>query len=92
VSAVLDEALALWGRGFSLIPIPRADGSRFDGKTPAIPWRKYQTRRAPEDQIRSWFSGPPRNIAIITGALSGVVVVDCDSPCPRRAGACADAQ
>jgi hypothetical protein len=46
---------------------------------PAIPWRDYQTRLPTEREIRGWFSGVPMNLAIVTGAVSGVVVVDADS-------------
>lgn len=73
-------ALALWRRRLSVIPVPRPDGDKFDGKVPAIPWREYQVRRPTEGEIRAWFSGAPMNLAIVTGAVSGVVVVDADSP------------
>lgn len=74
----LDQALALWRRGLSVIPVPRADGRRYDGKVPAIAWREYQDRLATEDEIRGWFTSD-QNIAVITGAVSGVVAVDCDA-------------
>jgi hypothetical protein len=74
----LEHALALVQRGLSVIPVPRPDG-RHDGKVPAIAWKEYQTRRATVDEIRAWFA-TPQNLAIVTGAVSGVVVVDADSP------------
>ena len=70
----LDGALSLWRRGLSVIPVPRADG-RFDGKVPAIAWRDYQSRLPTEDEIRNWFA-TDQNIAVITGAVSDIVVVD----------------
>jgi hypothetical protein len=73
----LDIALNLWRKGLSVIPIPRPD-DQHDGKTPAIPWRLYQVERATEGQVRQWFA-TDSNIAIVTGAVSGVVVVDVDS-------------
>ena len=79
----LDHALALWRRGLSVIPVPRPDG-RHDGKVPAIAWKRYQSERATEGQIREWFSGTPQNLAIVTGAISGIVVVDADSADGRR--------
>ena len=79
----LDHALALWRRGFSVIPVPRPDG-RHDGKVPTIAWKRYQTERPTEAQIRDWFSGAPQNLAIVTGAVSGIVVVDADSSEGRR--------
>jgi hypothetical protein len=47
---------------------------------PAIPWREYQTRLPTEAELATWFGGGPMNLAIVTGALSDVVVIDCDSP------------
>jgi hypothetical protein len=51
---------------------------RGDGKVPAIAWREYQTRHPTEHEIREWFGVAAMNIAVITGAISGVVVVDAD--------------
>ncbi len=78
MSSSLDHALAMLARGLSVIPVPRPDG-RHDGKVPAIAWREYQDRRPTEREVRAWFA-TPQNLAIITGALSGVVVIDADSP------------
>jgi PAS domain-containing protein len=76
--SALEDALAVWRRGLSVIPVPRPDATH-DGKKPTIAWKEYQTRLATEDEIRAWFAAE-QNIAIVTGALSGVVVVDADSP------------
>lgn len=76
--STLDKALALSRRGFSVIPVPRPDATH-DGKVPAIAWKRYQTVRPTEEEIRQWFSGPPTNLAIITGGISNLVVVDADS-------------
>lgn len=73
-----DLALDLWHRGLSVIPVPHPD-ARYDGKTPAIRWSEFQQRRPTEDEIRSWFR-LPCNIAVVTGRISGVVVIDADSP------------
>lgn len=70
----LPAAADLLGRGFSIIPV------EHQGKRPVIAWRKYQDARASEDEVFSWFDSTPRNVGIVTGAISGVVVVDCDSP------------
>ena len=50
------------------------------GKHPAGSWKKYQTERASEDEIRSWFTGQYSDygVGIITGAVSGIFVVDVD--------------
>ena len=78
------RALALLARELSVIPVPHprsgvAAGMPGDGKVPAIAWRAYQTRRPTETEILAWFARPRMNIAVITGAISGVVVVDADS-------------
>ncbi len=80
---VLARALALQNRGLVVIPIPRPRpgaraGEPGDGKVPAMPWREFQERRPTKLEIRRWFS-TESNIGIVTGALSGVVVVDADS-------------
>jgi len=66
-------ALAYSERGFSVIPI-RPD------KQPFIQWKEFQTRRATKEEIKKWFSQWPKaNVGIVTGEISGVFVVDCDS-------------
>lgn len=77
-------ALRFWQRGLSVIPVPPPrpgvpPGVPGDGKVPAIPWREYQIRLPTETEIGARFSGGVMNIAVITGAASGVVVVDLDS-------------
>ena len=62
-------------RGFSLIPV------KNNSKIPAIRWKKYQYIRAGFEEILNWyvnFSEP--NIAIITGAISNLLVIDLDDP------------
>jgi hypothetical protein len=81
----LEHALAYLDRGIGVIPIPRprvgvAAGSPGDGKTPSIAWKEFQTRLPTVDELRQWFSGEPLNLAIVCGAVSGLVVVDADSP------------
>ena len=90
----LQRALSLRSRDLSVIPVPLPRpgvpaGTPGDGKVPAIAWRPYQTRRPTEAEILDWFGAQRSNIAVITGAISGVVVIDADSPealrwCVRR--------
>lgn len=58
--------------GFSVIPIP------LKSKIPLIAWKEYQTRFPTDEELVAWFVGN-ENIAIITGELSGVTVVDVDA-------------
>lgn len=76
--AVRDAALAALGRGWSVIPILERS------KRPAIAWREFQSHRATAAQLEVWLHHMPRaNIAAVTGALSGIVVMDID---PQHGG------
>ncbi len=84
----LAAALRLWRLGLSVVPVPRPRpdvpaGQPGDGKVPAIAWREYQQRLPTEEEIRRWFARP-MNIAIITGAISELVVIDADEPAALR--------
>jgi hypothetical protein len=72
-------ALAYAALGWSVLPIePR-------GKRPLVPWLEWQQRRADADEIDGWFRRrPDANVGIVTGRVSGLVVVDVD---PRHDGA-----
>jgi hypothetical protein len=61
-------------RGFSVIPIyPR-------GKKPATPWKEFQKRLPTDEELVKWFgNGSAYNIGIVTGAISGLAVIDLDS-------------
>lgn len=71
----LTQALRLLALGLSIIPIRARD------KKPAVEtWAPYQQRMADETLLRQWFARPDLNLGIVTGTISGVVVVDADSP------------
>jgi hypothetical protein len=87
---VLEQARRLLALGFSIIPVPRPD-AHHDGKTPAtknlcaqvgchevIAWKARQSQRTIDAELVAWFR-TEQNLAIITGAVSNVVVVDGDS-------------
>jgi hypothetical protein len=67
-------AHAYAARGWSVIPIePR-------GKRPVVPWLEFQSRVAGPEEIDAWFRRwPEANVGIVTGRVSGVVVVDVDA-------------
>lgn len=65
---------AIWylNQGFSVIPVMK-------NKKPYFEWREFQTRKATEEEIREWWKNHPEaNVAIVTGEISGVTVVDWD--------------
>jgi hypothetical protein len=81
--ALLQIAHRLLGLGLSVIPVPRPrpsalQGRPGDGKVPALSWREYQTRLPTPQEVDVWFGAAPMNLAVITGAVSDVVVVDAD--------------
>lgn len=73
---VYEAAKAYVAQGFSVIPI------NFGTKMPAISsWEQFQKRLPSETELRDWFqTSGPKNIAIITGKVSNIVVVDQDGP------------
>ena len=67
---ILESALDYQARGFSVIPV----GS---DKKPLVNWKDYQNKRATPEEIKEWVEKyPAMNIAIVTGKISGIVVVD----------------
>ena len=63
--------------GLVTIPIvPESDG----GKKAGVRWAEFQTREPTAAELIEWYeSYPHADLAVVTGAQSGVVVVDCDS-------------
>lgn len=73
-------------KGYSIIPITyrskrpafdalRATGSIIDGD---ISWSMYKERQATAHELKVWFNGPKRNLAIVSG-YNGLVVLDFDT-------------
>jgi hypothetical protein len=70
--SVLEEALYYESLGFSVLPLQ-------DNKRPFFKWEEFQKRRATPEEIKKWWKDYPRAmVGIVTGAISGVVVVDID--------------
>ena len=58
---------------FSIIPLQK-------NKKPFIQWTEFQHRKATADEIKSWWDKwPSAMIGIVTGQISGLFVVDCDT-------------
>jgi Bifunctional DNA primase/polymerase, N-terminal len=61
-------------RGWSIIPIKTKD------KRPLIRWEDFQHRRPKEAEARAWVrEWPECGIGIVTGLISGLVVIDVDA-------------
>jgi len=57
---------------------------RAGDKRPLIAWQPFQERLATVDELNGWFARwPDANVGVVTGAISGLVVVDVD---PRHDG------
>ncbi|MBI4158296.1 MAG: AAA family ATPase [Candidatus Yanofskybacteria bacterium] len=70
-NTLLSSALRCLDRGLSVIPV--------SGKTPLVNWTEFQNRKPTKEEIIKWFSElNPTGIGIITGKISGIVVVDVD--------------
>ena len=67
------QAIEYFERGWNVIPLaPKS-------KSAIVEWKIYQERRSTRDEIKRWFLDTPNNIAIVTGSISDLVVVDCDN-------------
>jgi hypothetical protein len=72
-------ALDFLARGWAAIPI------KSGGKRPLVRWEAYQNRLPTKEEVVAWFERwPEANLGIVTGAVSGLVVLDID---PRHGGA-----
>ena len=69
---VLREALRYLSLGYSIVPL------HARSKIPAIKWDRYQNEKPTVEDVSKWFS-VDRNVAIITGFISGLVVLDVDT-------------
>jgi Bifunctional DNA primase/polymerase, N-terminal/CHC2 zinc finger len=90
---VLDAALHALRRGWSVVPMHSVAAGRCScgatacpslGKHPRVPWERFSLRRPDPDQVHRWWARwPTANLGVVTGVLSGLVVVDVD---PRAGG------
>ena len=70
----LPTALQYLRQGISVIP------SDPKTKQPLFSWKEYQAKLPTEQQVKAmWTRYPNAMVSIITGQLSGILVVDCDS-------------
>lgn len=73
-NAIYNKAFAYLADGKSVIPVGK------DKRPLLSSWKEFQSRYATEDEVKSWFKKwPQANIAIVTGKISGITVVDIDT-------------
>lgn len=74
MNKIKEKALEYLSHNISVIPCGV-------DKKPLVSWKKYQTRIATKEEVKSWFSKfPDMQIGIVTGKISGLIVVDIDDP------------
>lgn len=74
----LQAALAYHDRGWAVIP------SAERGKRPIVRWQAYQDGLPSEKAVDKWFTRwPEANLSVVTGTISGIVVLDVD---PKHGG------
>lgn len=86
-------AAALAARDWAVVPAHtvsdgRCSCGRVDcpapGKHPRVRWERFQRSRPATSQVAAWWRRwPDANVAVVTGTVSGVLVLDVD---PRHAG------
>ena len=78
-SAHLEAALGYLKQGWAVVPA----GER--AKRPIIRWQHFQHEMPTEKQLTGWYERWPKaNLAVVTGEISGIIVVDID---PKHGGA-----
>lgn len=84
--SILDVANRWVEQGIAVLPIahrsklPAIDALRITGDVDEFDqasWGRYQSELPDRETLRCWFSGPRRNLAIVTG-WRGLVVIDFD--------------
>lgn len=64
----------LAGLGFSIFPV------YFRSKLPALAsWEPFQTRLPTVEELAEWTGRNKSNVGVVTGAVSNVIALDCDS-------------
>ena len=84
----LETALRRHKEGISVIPLhapgmPLPTGAQPSdaGKVPLISWKEYQQRLPTEQEIHQWWTRwPDANVGVVTGTVSGLIVLDVDGP------------
>lgn len=77
---LLAAALHYLAQGWSVVPV------NADKRPLLATWEEFQGRRPTEDEVRGWWGRwPDANVAVVTGAVSGLVVVDVENAAGRAA-------
>ena len=81
MNPILEAALFYERMGLSVIQL------KPNSKEPLRAWQEFQRRRATAPEIQKWFQDfPNANLGIVTGAVSGIAVVDLDGTIGQENG------
>jgi Bifunctional DNA primase/polymerase, N-terminal len=70
-----DAALAFHTKGYNVVP-----QAAVDKKYPAVKWKGLQDRLTQPDELEGWKHLFVNGVGFITGAVSGVIVIESDGP------------
>ena len=70
-----DAALAFRAKGYNVVP-----QAAVDKKYPAVKWKGLQDRPAEPGELERWKHLFENGVGFITGAISGVIVIESDGP------------
>ncbi len=71
---MINRALQYLKQGFSVVPIIPGEKKVY------VSWKEFQKRLPTEQEIRDWWRRyPSANIALTTGLISGISMIDVDS-------------
>lgn len=70
-------ALGYTQQGYAVIPV-RGDGDAKAPKAAGVKWEHYRAHKPAREQIDQWFTQPQGGLAILTGRVSQLVVLDFD--------------
>jgi hypothetical protein len=77
-SSALEQALGYLGLGWSVLPLVPGE------KRPTMPWQALQHEVPRREVVETWFRDCPTcNVGVVTGGVSGLVVLDVD---PKHGG------
>jgi hypothetical protein len=68
-------ALAFHAKGYNVVP-----QAAVDKKHPAVKWKGFQDRLVERDELDGWKHLFENGVGFVTGAMSGVIVIESDGP------------
>lgn len=85
---LLNPFLRYLALGWSVMPLQQGGKLPESRLLPTLPdetgttkrtWKPYQTTAPTEEAVKKWWRNPSLNVGIVTGHVSGIVVLDLDS-------------